>query len=65
MESLGQNVEYELSDGKLHIVIDTVAEGTPSASGKTVVVATTRGNVKIAGGHLGINFYRYPDRQAK
>ena len=59
MEHVGQGIVWELRDGKLIIEIDVTAEGVPSASGKTMVVATTRGNVPIAGGRLGLNFYRY------
>jgi len=37
-------MEAKIEDGKLIIVID-LQEPTPSASGKTLVVATTHGNV--------------------
>ncbi|MCX6162827.1 MAG: hypothetical protein NTV87_16020 [Ignavibacteriae bacterium] len=37
-------MEAKIEDGKLVIVID-LQEPTPSASGKTLVVATTHGNV--------------------
>jgi hypothetical protein len=38
-------MEVKIEDKKLIIVID-LQEPTPSASGKTLVVATTHGNVK-------------------
>ena len=38
-------MEAKIEDGKLVIVIE-LQEPTPSASGKTLVVATTHGNVK-------------------
>ena len=37
-------MEAKIEEGKLTIVID-LQEPTPSASGKTLVVATTHGNV--------------------
>ncbi len=37
-------MEAKIENGKLTIVID-LQEPTPSASGKTLVVATTHGNV--------------------
>jgi hypothetical protein len=37
-------MEVEIKDGKLVISIE-LQEPTPSTSGKTLVVATTRGNV--------------------
>jgi len=47
--------------GVLTITIDTKAEGTPSASGKSQVIASTRGNVVVPGTDglkLGVNAYR-------
>ena len=38
-------MDVKIENGKLIIVID-LQEPTPSASGKTLVVATTHGNVK-------------------
>jgi hypothetical protein len=38
-------MEVKIEDKKLIIIID-LQEPTPSASGKTLVVATTHGNVK-------------------
>jgi outer membrane lipoprotein SlyB len=38
-------MEVKIEDGKLIIVIE-LQDPTPSASGKTLVVATTHGNVK-------------------
>lgn len=37
-------MDVKIENGKLTIVID-IQEPTPSASGKTLVVATTHGNV--------------------
>lgn len=43
------------------VTIDLKGQGEPSASGKTLVVATTGGNVSIpdsGGFKLGLNFYK-------
>ncbi len=37
-------MEVKIENGKLHITID-LQEPTPSASGKTLVIATTHGNM--------------------
>lgn len=52
--------------GVLTITIDTTKEGRPSSSGRSQVIATTRGNVKVPGTggksgvdcKLGLNLYR-------
>ena len=52
----------------LHIVVDTSKELGPSASGKTIMIASSGGNKKINVGTdeaedlvmLGLNIYRYP-----
>jgi len=58
------NVEIEIKDNKAVITIDLSKDFGPSKSGKTIVVATTRGNVPIPGAEnirLGINCYKYPE----
>ena len=60
----GQNVQVSLQNGKqgkrLIIEVDLSAEGEPSKSGKSVVIASTKGNKAIiaAGVVLGLNVYR-------
>jgi len=60
----GDNVEVSVQDGKkgkrLHIEVDLTSKGAPSKSGKTVVIASTKGNKAIpeAGVILGLNVYR-------
>jgi hypothetical protein len=55
-------MEVKIEDKKLIIVID-LQDPTPSASGKTLVVATTHGNVKTECGIdgkevvIGLNVY--------
>ena len=58
------NIQIEVQDNKAVITIDLSKEFGPSKSGKTIVVATTRGNVPIPGAEdirLGLNCYKYPD----
>lgn len=62
-----QNVETQIVDGKLHVIIDMKAEPTRSASGKTMIVASTRGNrpVDTPDGtlYVGVNAFRYNNRK--
>jgi hypothetical protein len=58
-----QNVEMTVQDGKLVITIDLAAQTQPSASGKTEVIASTRGNARAPGDRpvfVGLNVYQYP-----
>ena len=64
---LGRNVEVVVKGKVLTITIDLAAEGHPSASGKTLTIATTGGNQVISGADhskgevkLGVNVYRKP-----
>jgi hypothetical protein len=60
------NVQIEVNDNKAVITIDLTKDFGPSKSGKTIVVATTRGNVSIPGFDtikIGINCYKYPERK--
>lgn len=55
-------VRVEVADGECVIRFRLDREVGPSASGKTTVVATTRGNVTLPGGvTLGLNAYRKGD----
>lgn len=58
------NIQIEVKDNKAVITIDLKKDFGPSKSGKTIVVATTRGNVQIPGAEdikLGLNCYKYPE----
>ena len=65
-------IQYKCNDeGLLTIEIDTSKELGPSASGKTIMFATSSGNHKINIGspasgdiwaYLGLNLYRYPEK---
>ena len=60
----GQNVEVAVQNDKkgkrLHIEVDLSVQGAPSKTGKSVVIASTKGNKAIpeAGIMLGLNVYR-------
>ena len=71
MELIGKSdsIEMEVQDGILTLKIDTTKDIGPSASGKTIMIASSGGNKKINVGDetsgddfimLGLNLYRYP-----
>ncbi len=56
-----KNVEMTLEGNILTIKVDLSKEFGPSASGKTIIIATTEGNVPISGNEkakVGLNVYR-------
>jgi hypothetical protein len=55
-----KNVEMSVDGNILTIKVDLSKEYGPSSSGKTIIVASTEGNVSIAGREekLGLNVYR-------
>jgi D-alanyl-D-alanine carboxypeptidase len=56
-----ENVKLEKKENVLTVTIDLSKTGTPSASGKTMVIASTKGNVRIEAGKdifIGVNVYR-------
>jgi len=59
-----QNVEWEVKGDKLIIEIDLTKDFGPSKSGKTITIASTRGNQKVEGSDaiIGLNVYKYPKR---
>lgn len=59
MANIGQNIQVEIRDGKAILTIDLTHRGSTSSSGKSVIVATTSGNVNIPGTDvtLGLNAY--------
>jgi len=60
MKIEGEGFVAEVKDDKLIIEIDLKAKGTMSASGKNLVIATTRGNMRIGSVVVGLNVYRKP-----
>jgi hypothetical protein len=55
-----KNVELSIEGTTLTIKVDLSKEFGPSASGKTILVATTEGNVTVPGRQekIGLNVYR-------
>jgi hypothetical protein len=64
MEGFNNGLQFGAvdKDGVLTIRIDTRAQGAVSASGKSIVIASTNGNTAVAVGgevfKLGLNFYK-------
>jgi len=61
-----KNVEMNVQDNILTIKIDLSKEFGPSASGKTIIIASTEGNVSIEGSEdkkIGLNVYKKPVQQ--
>ena len=60
---MSKNVEMKREGDVLTIQIDLSKEYGPSASGKTIIVATTEGSVSVPGSDdikLGLNVYKKP-----
>lgn len=59
-----ENVEWEIKGNKLIIEIDLTKEFGLSKSGKTITIASTKGNQKIEGTEavIGLNVYKYPEK---
>ncbi len=56
---MSQNIETVIRDGKLIISIDTTVRLGPSKTGKTEMVATSRGVIPLEDGlQLNLNLYR-------
>ena len=58
---VGQNVELQVKDGKLVITVDLSKTFGTSSSGKSVIIASTGGNVSVPGQEsvkVGLNIYR-------
>jgi len=67
VETFGDNVQVEIKANKMTITVDLNKDLGASKSGKTIGIATTRGNHKFTGPNgvqmaLGLNCYRYPDK---
>lgn len=62
-----KNVNMKVEGQKLIIEVDLTKEYGRSASGKTIIIASTEGNAKIAAAvpgdvNVGLNVYKYPQR---
>jgi hypothetical protein len=58
-----RNVEMSVEGDTLIIKVDLKKDFGESKSGKTIIVASTEGNVSVPGRKekIGLNVYRYPD----
>ena len=56
-----QNVDMKIEGSKLVITVDLSKDFGPSKSGKTIIIATTGGNVALPGNDavkVGLNIYK-------
>lgn len=56
-----KNVEMKVEGNILTIQVDLKKEFGPSASGKTIIIASTEGNIAIPGNDeakIGLNIYK-------
>ena len=56
-----KNVEMKIEDNILIIKVDLTKDFGPSASGKTIIIATTEGNISIPDKEnikIGLNIYK-------
>jgi len=60
-----KNVTMKIEHGKLTITVDLEKDLGPSASGKSIIIATTEGNVDVPEApdvKIGLNVYRKKER---
>jgi len=60
-----KNVEMSMNKKVLTITVDLSKEFGPSKSGKTIVVASTEGNISVPGDEntkIGLNIYKFPPK---
>jgi hypothetical protein len=55
-----KNVKLSVSGNTLTITVDLTQEFGPSSSGKTIIIASTEGNISLPGRTevVGLNVYR-------
>lgn len=57
-----QNIKTEVKGNILTIKVKLDAKTKPSASGKTLIIASSKGNKDIGNGvTMGLNIYKYPE----
>jgi hypothetical protein len=59
-KTLGKNIEYSIDGNKLTMVVDLSKDFGPSASGKTIIIASSEGNKDVGDVKVGLNIYKYP-----
>lgn len=60
-----KNAEMTVEGSILTIKVDLSKDFGPSASGKTIIIASTEGNVSVPGHDtkkIGLNIYKYKDK---
>jgi len=59
---LMKNIEMTVEGETLIIKVDLSKESGPSKSGKTIIIASTEGNISVPDREekIGLNIYRYP-----
>jgi NAD(P)-dependent dehydrogenase (short-subunit alcohol dehydrogenase family) len=58
---LMKNIEMNLDGNMLTVKVDLTKEFGPSASGKTIIIASTEGNISVPGNEeikIGLNIYK-------
>lgn len=62
-----KNIEMKVEGQKLIITVDLAKEFGPSSSGKSIIIATTEGNVSVPDGDekIGLNVYRKKPAKGK
>ncbi len=60
-----RNIEMTLEKNELVIKVDLTKEYGQSKSGKTVIIASSQGNIPIPNteAYLGLNIYKYPENK--
>ena len=60
-----KNVEMTVDGNILTVKVDLTKEFGPSSSGKTIIIASTEGNISLPDREekIGLNVYRKPPRQ--
>lgn len=63
---IGQNIITKVDGNILTITVDLSQTHGPSTSGKTLIVASSKGNVQIPDAPdvmMGVNLYRYAEKK--
>lgn len=56
-----KNIEMNLDGNMLTVKVDLTKEFGPSASGKTIIIASSEGNISVPGNEeikIGLNIYK-------
>ncbi len=64
-ENFMKNVEMSVDGTMLTIKVDLSQEFGPSSSGKTIIIASTEGNIAVEGheeAKIGLNIYKKPQK---